>query len=265
MWKRRKKDDMRPEVSKYNPVPLYRSYGSTKKEYKWREELLTLLEKVIAIVFLGLIFFTLGISVFSWLRFGGILVHVVVTATIALFLFFVYTKTFRKRLSLSKKLKKVCMENHFDLTFERPVLKSLKWSEKGSDITVVTKNHVFYIHLLAVPKYRCHICFDSASEIRIVKPPLNNKFTVIFDFKAKTKKLSLDFSDTRQFEGKKTHKIILVNPVCGEMYYKISQVSTSQTGNGGEHFGYKIFTASGFVNYLARVDKENAEASKIIH
>ena len=265
MKNKKRKPDERAEVSTYNPVPLYRSYGSTKKEYKWREEFLAFFEKAIAIVFLGLLFFTLGIAVYAWLCFGGILVHTALTVTVALILFFIYTKTLRKRLTLNKKLKKVCKENHFDLSFERPILKSLKWSEKETDITIVTPHNIFYVHLLAVPKYRSHICFDSESEIRIVKPPLNNKFTVIFDFKAKTKKLSLDFSDARQFEGKKTHKVILVNPVCGEMYYKISQVSTSQTGNGGEHFGYQIFTASGFINYLSRVDNKDEKNIKSFH
>lgn len=265
MKDKKRKPDKRAEVSEYNPVPLYRSYGSTKKEYKWKEELLALFEKAIAIVFLGLIFFSLGISIYAWIKFGDFLFKTVIAAIILLFLLLFYTKTLRKRLSLNKKLKKLCYKNNFELRFERSTLKSLRWSENKSDITVVTPHHIFYVHLLAVPKYRCHVCFDSASEIRIVKPPLNNKFTIIFDLKPKTKKLSLDFSDTRQFEGKKTHKVILVNPVCGEMYYKISQVSTSQTGNGGEHFGYQIFTASGFVNYLKRIDEVSREESKISH
>lgn len=265
MKKQKKNPNERAEVSEYNPIPLYRAYGSTKKEYKLWEEFLAFILKAVAIFVMGLFIFAVGIAVFAWLRFGGILVQTAITFTVFLLLFFIYTKTIRKRISLNKKLKTVCLENHFELTRGRSFFESLKWSKNKSDLTIVTNSTVFYVHLLAVPKYRCHICFDSASEIRIIKPPLNNRFTVIFGFKTKTKKLTLDFSDARQFEGKKTRKIILVNPVCGEMYYKVSNISTSQTGNGGEHFGYQIFTASGFVNYLKRIDEVSREESKILH
>ena len=265
MAKKTRQNEERAEVSEYNPVPLYRAYGSTKREHKWWEEFLAFIQKAVAIFVMGLFIFAIAIAVYAWLRFGGILVQTAVAVTAFLIVFFIYTKTIRKRISLNKKLKKVCLENHFELTRGRSFFESLKWSENKTDMIIVTKSAVFYIHLLGVPKYRSHICFDSASEIRIVKPPLNNRFTIIFGFKAKTKKLTLDFSDVRQFEGKITRKIILVNPVCNEMYYKVSEVSTSQTGNGGEHFGYQIFTAGGFVNYLKRIDEDSREASKILH
>ena len=265
MKKQKKNPNERAEVSEYNPVPLYRAYGSTKKEYKLWEEFLAFIQKAFTVIIIGLLAFAFGVAIFAWMRYGGILVQTAVTVAVFLILFFTFTKTLRKRISLNRKLKKVCAENRFDLKFERSTIESLKWSENKSDITIVTPNNIFYIRLLAVPKYRCHICFDSAAELRIVKPPLNNKFTVIFDFKTKTKTLSLDFSDAREFEGKKTRKIIIVNPVCGEMYYKVSQISTAQTGNGGEHFGYQVFTASGFINYLKRIDEVSREESKILH
>ena len=260
-----KKDKQRAEVSKYNPVPLYRSYGSTKKEYDLWERFLVFVQKAFVIILMGLIFVLIATGIISWMLFGGILVQTIVITVTALILILKFTKVMRKRLSLNKKLKKACKENHYELSFDRPFFESLKWSEDNHDMTVVTKNAVFYVHLLAVPKYRCHVCFDSATEIRIVKPPLKNKFTDIFEFKTKTRSLSLDFSGVREFGSKKSIKVILVNPVCNEMYYKSSAVSTVQTGNGGEHFGYKIFTASGFINYLSRFEKEAPEASKSFH
>lgn len=260
-----KKYKQRAEVSKYNPVPLYRSYGSTKKEYDLWERFLVFVQKAFVIILMGLIFVLIATGIISWMLFGGILVQTIVITITALILILKFTKVMRKRLSLNKKLKKACKENHYELSFDRPFFESLKWSEDNHDMTVVTKNAVFYVHLLAVPKYRCHVCFDSATEIRIVKPPLKNKFTDIFEFKTKTRSLSLDFSGVREFGSKKSIKVILVNPVCNEMYYKSSAVSTVQTGNGGEHFGYKIFTASGFINYLSRFEKEAPEASKSFH
>jgi hypothetical protein len=259
--KNRKRNlEERAGMSKYNPVPLYRSYGKTKKEYKWWEDFLVFIQKAFTVFLLGITFFAIGVAAAAWFQFGGLMVQTLIIAVTSLIVFFIYTKTLRKRLSLNKKLKKVCVENHFDLTFERSLFDSLRWSENETDITVITKNHIFYVRLLAVPKYRCRLYFNSATEISVLKPPPNNKFSVIFGFKAKTKTFKLDFSNARDFEGKKTHKIILVNPVCEEMYYKVSQNSSVQTGNGGEHFGYQVFTASGFVNFLSRIERTTDES-----
>ena len=265
MKNKKRNPSERAETSKYNPIPLYRSYGKTKKEYELWERFLALLEKIFTIVFLGLIFYIIAVSVISWMIYGGVLVRTLVTVVTITVLSIYFTKTIRKRHLLYRKLKKACAANHYDLNFERPFFKSLKWSKDQSDITIITSHAIFYIHLLAVPSYRSILYFDSASEMRIVKPPLKNKFSVIFDFKTKVKKISLDFSDARKYDGKITKKIILVNPVCNEMHYKVSEISTSQTGNGGEHFGYQIFTATGFINYLSRFENDLYEKSKISH
>lgn len=262
---KRNKNRYPAEISEHNPVPLHRSYGKTKKEYELWECFLALMQKIVAIVFLGFIFYIIAVGIISWMLFGGILVQTLITLATVSILTIRFTKTLRKRLTLKRKLKKACEKSHYDLSFERPFLKSLKWSSDQSDITITTRHAIFYVHLLPAPTYRCLLYFDSASEIRIVKPPLKNKFSVIFDFKTKVKKLSLDFSDAREYDGKVTKRIILVNPVCNEMHYKVSDVSTSQTGNGGEHFGYQIFTATGFINYLSRFENDIYENSKASH
>ena len=54
--KRTPKKKPRAEVSKYNPMPIYRAYGHTKKEYWLWEEFLAFIQKTVAVCFLLLIF-----------------------------------------------------------------------------------------------------------------------------------------------------------------------------------------------------------------
>lgn len=262
--KNREKKRERAEVSKFNPVPLFRSYGSTRKEYEPFERLLVFMQRAFVVIFLSLVFFVIGLSAVSWFVYGGLFVKTFIITVAAVISLLILSKPARKRFVLNRKLKKLCEKNRFDLDLERGFWESLKWSPNKIDFTVRAGKKIYYVKLLSVTPYRCKLYLDSENKLSIVKPPMKNRFAVIFDFKTKRRELDLDFSAVRDFESLETVKVLLVNPVCEEIYYKASSVSSVLTGNGGKHFGYNVFSATGFMNYVVRM--ADAELSKkVIH
>ena len=255
----RRDKKIRPEVSERNPVPLYRSYGVTRKEYTVIETLKTWLERIAAAFFLFIPATALALGLVALLLYSNALTKVILWTAIICFVFSAVTKKARIRLKLNKNIRKLCRNNRFDLDFERKFFESLKWSDDGCDLTVETKSRIYYVHTLYVTRRRQTLLLESADTIKLITPPPRGRLWVvlgsIFHFKTKTKLLKLDRSGDRSIGGKEAVPVILVLPNCNNISYRLSSASTVPTGNGGEHFGYTVFTAKGFMNFLPRYEE----------
>ena len=253
--------NQKTEVSKFNPVPLHRSYGVKKKEYEAIEILKMWLERIIAVLLLLVPATALAVGLIAVMLYSSPLMKVIFWLVASIFVFLAFTKTTRNRLKFNKKLKRFCKRENFDLRIERDFWKSLKWSDDKCDFTVETPSRLYYVHVLNVKKARQKILFESESKIKLITPPPRNRFSIIFNPKTKVQALSIDFSEAKSFEKKEAAKIILILPGCLNISYRQSNVSIIPTGNGGEHFGYTIFTAKGFMNFLPRYE-ENLRMKK---
>lgn len=251
--KRNKKQ--KAEISKFNPVPRYRAYGVTRKEYAWVEHIKLWLVRIAAIIILGIPSTALAVGSIAVLSYSSLVIKTILWTAIASFAIAALTKKVRIRLKFNKKLKKFCDDTGCELCFERKLSESLKWSPNECDITVITQNRIYYLHTLYISKARQRIVFESAQNIKLITSPPKSRFVALFDIKPKVKNLSLDLSCDKSIGNKEAVSVILVLPGCLNMSYRQSSVSTVPTGNGGEHFGYTIFTAKGFMNFLPRYEE----------
>ena len=135
---------------------------------------------------------------------------------------------------------------------EQNFFQSLVWSSDRQDFRLETEQTTYYVRYLTIHKYRSTLYFESKNLIKLVKHPLNNKFTIIFEFKPKVKYYPLDFQIPSEETEKRIVKALIVNPVCSEMYYKRGEGGYEATGNAGEHFGFTVFTGSGFIDTVKR-------------
>ncbi len=240
------------EVSEYNPVPLYRSYGKTRREYKFIEEIKLFFVRAAGAFVLGVPLMLLAVGVAALMIWGDLLVKVVVLLAVVTFLGVFATRKLRNRASFLKKLKKLCRDRGYGLKIDRGVIRSLIWDGENYDFTLETGKEVYYVNIIGAENSRQKLCLDSEGEFKLMLPPLKNQFTIIFGFKTKVKKYKMDFSSVPSFEGKKAVKVILMTPSFGDVEYRKSEISTAPTGNGGEHFGITLYTAKGFLNKLNR-------------
>ena len=163
-------------------------------------------------------------------------------------------RTVRKRTSFRRRLKKLCRKNGYSLTAEQNFFASLIWSGNREDLILETEKKVYLIRFLTVRKYRSSLYLESGELLRLVKRPLNSRFTDIFDFRPRAKYYPMEFQNAQSPEGseKERVQVLLINPVCEEIKYKLKDGGYETTGNGGEHFGFVVFTASGFLEALKR-------------
>ena len=242
------------EVSKYNPVPLYRSYGVTRKEYAWAERLKKLFIDLAAVLALAGPTIYIVAAVIAIFLFSSILAKVLLWTSVVIVSAVFFTGKWRKRLSFNTKLKRLCKKENFKLCFKRNLRESLAWSPDKYDLTVETPSRLYYVHVLPIEKRRQKILFESEKEIFITTPPLKNRYTAVFDIKPKVKSLALDLHKIESSSSKEVVTIMLVLPSCEDMSYKRSNVTIIPTGNGAEHFGFTVFTAKAFLKLLTRFE-----------
>ena len=243
------------EVSEYNPVSLSRSYGVTKKEYEWFEKLKLWLTRIVAVILLGIPIVALVLGAVAVMLYSSTLMKVVLWTVIILVSLSSVTKKARLRLKFNKKIKKLCKCEGFGLCFERKFRESLRWSFGGCDATIETPSRIYYLHTVFVRSSRQKILFDSEKLIKLITAPPKSRFTTIFEIKPRVKELALDISSDRSIGQKEAVSIILILPGCANMSYRQSSVTTAPTGNGGEHFGYTVFTQKGLMNFLPRHER----------
>ena len=144
---------------------------------------------------------------------------------------------------------------------KRNFVRSFVWSPDKCDFVLETPHCVYFVHLLAVKRYASRLCFTSATEIRYTSCHSNQMMgailRAIFDCKPKVRSYDIDFSEVKDVSNMEIVRSIIANPTCMEMTYS-DFLSEQPTGNGGSHFGYTVFTGTGFINYVIRNEKRFA-------
>jgi hypothetical protein len=250
-------DQMKERQTVASDVPLYRSYGVKKKLRPWRDKLENVVSRVVLIwitcvLALATVFCVVGFCLY----FPELWIKVALGVILGILLLIRLTRIPRKRRKFYGKLKKLCKKNKFRLRRERNFLQSFFWTGNREDFILETGSAIYYTRFLTVRKYRSTVFFEKPDEIRVLSKPLRNKFTVIFDIAPRAKHYPLDFNLGENvgsmWGNKRIVKALLVNPVSEEMRYKDKMGGYETTGSGGVHFGYTVFTASGFLESIQR-------------
>ena len=234
-------------------TPLHRSYGVKRRVHPWREKAASTAAKVFALYVMWIYVMIVGTAfVMFWLYFPELWVKVVLTAAVAFAFLVRLTRTVRRRQRFCRRLRKVCRAHGYSMQREQGFFASLVWSSDRQDFHLETDHVIYYVRYLTVRKYRSSLYIEGEHLLRLLKRPINNKFTVIFERKPTNKYYPLDFQIPSEPTDKRVVKALIVNPVCEEMYYKRREGGYEVTGNRGEHFGFTVFTGSGFVDAVKR-------------
>ena len=166
---------------------------------------------------------------------------------------FFLTKKMRKRIRTERTIKKLCKREGYRFVRNRGITRSFSWNTTDHDFTVVTGKYVYYVHYLTPRRYRSSLTFDSKDGIAYATKPLNNNFTAITGPLTYKRIYKTDFSPlSKNMEKKTSVRVILVNPVCAEMYEASRDGGLVSTGNGLTRFGYTVMTGSGFAEAIQR-------------
>lgn len=246
---------------KNEKVPLYRSYGVWRKSHPVLDKILFYTLRSVVIFVLSVLGLALFATLWSLLLYADTLIATLLLLGVIIILSFVLTRSIRKRLKLLRKLKKLCKTEKYGLRFCRSFPSSFKWDTKNQDFILETDSHIYYVHFLTVNKYTSTLTFSSPEYIEKVVYPLNNKFTLIFEFKPKRSKITTDFDPLPASDTKTPVRAILVNPVCREMFEASKNGGVDVTGNGMKKYGYTVFTGSGFTESVKRNEELTKEKS----
>ena len=259
------KNEAEEEVTSvvYDEIPLYRSYGVTKKYRPRLIKFNNMLAKGMVLYLIVMELLIVAVAGLAFWLYSGELIATVVTLLLGSIFYRINTRIPRLRRKFTKKLKKLCRENGYSLEFKRGFFKSLSWADKGEiDFILKADSYTYYVRYATATKVLSTMSFLSKSELLYTKHPRNNKFTLIFDFKDKKKLMHISFPDYIDENDKHSIKAILINPVPMNIEKKGAFGSGMEpTGTGERLFGYTIFNATGFIETVKR-NSENERISE---
>ena len=240
-------------------VPLYRSYGVTKKVNPAARKIGNFFAKVWTVLFL---FVELGIIIFITFMcafYTDTLIATVFFIILFSIFFFNATKLIRRRAKFIRRLKKACKQNGYELEFKRGFFKSLSWAKgEALDLTVKAGRWTYYVKFATSKRFLAGFTFVSKNQMKYTKIARHNRFTLILDFKDKIYTMPIAFPKDIDENDKYSVKAILINPAVMNVEKKGSDGVVVPTGSGEKLFGYTIYTGSGFIETL----KRNAEDEK---
>lgn len=240
-------------------VPLYRSYGVTKKVNLRRRRIKEAIAKVWTVIFLAIEFGIICFVAFMLAFYTDVLVGTMLFIILFSIFFFNATKLIRRRARFLRRLKKTCKKNGYELEFKRGFFKSLNWA-KDDEVDFIAKagKYTYYVKFATSKRFLSAFTFISKNQMKYTKIARHNRFTIIFDFKNKSCSLPITFSETIDENDKYVVKAILINPAVMNVETKGRDGVIVPTGSGEKLFGYTIYTGSGFIETL----KRNAEDEK---
>jgi hypothetical protein len=244
-----------PMTREDGSVPLHRSYGVKRRLRPWQEKLELGFGKIILFWILGILtFVSSGTVIMFFLYFPEMWIKILLLLVFGFLLFLRLTRVMRKRGKFERRLRRICRKRGFRLSRRQNFFASLIWSGNRDDFVLETTDAKYFVRYLTIRKYRSTAYLESEKLIRLVKRPLKNKFTVIFDIVPRAKYYPLDFKviENPASAEKRVVKAMILSPVCEEVFYKKSDGGYETTGNGGRHFGYTLFTGGGFLDTLVR-------------
>lgn len=234
-------------------TPSFRAYGNKKREHSWLDILTNWLLRAVFLLAIAVPGFLAFVGILATIRYlPDLLTGVVFGLFFAIIIAICLTRTLRKRLKFMRKLKKACKKYGCSIQYEQNFFQSLVWSPDRQDFVIKTKKKTYYVRFLTLRKYRSTLFLEKEDELRLVKYPLRNIVTLVFDIKPKTKKYHLDFKVPTSVYDIPTVKALVVNPVCEEIKVRMPNGGYETTGSNGTHFGFTVFTGSGFLNELER-------------
>ena len=258
------KSKRRPQVSEHNPVPLYRSYGVTKKETVFsriNEILATAMEWLLYIFYF--IFITIGTMFMIYA--GGAVGIVFSVAFVILYTYFVLARKIRKRAKFFSKLKKQCRNLGYTVEVRRSFLKGLGFNKEGIDFVVHTSTKKWVVRFMTPKKKSCYITFLDKERIEIKKLKRKIKLKLgifgtgqIEKGKAKLRVVPYSFAECPCFDDVEVQKVLLVNPVPLEMFKVDKGGARIPIGTGERLYDYVMYSGTGFLNTLEREYNEKS-------
>lgn len=242
-------------------IPLYRSYGVTKKVNPTFRAIRDFLFKILIGLLFAVELFLMSIGIYMMAKYTGVLIATLLAIVVTAILLVNITKLPRRRLSFLRKLKKICKENGYELEQRRKLFRSLKWTVgKEVDFKLKAGGWTYYVKYATSKRFLASFTFLSKNEMKYTKIARESRIATIFDFKDRSITVPIAFPDEIDDNDKYSVKAILINPAVMDVNRKGSDGSTIPTGSGEKLFGYTIFTATGFIETLKRnSESENNE------
>ena len=231
-------------------VPLYRSYGTTKKVNPWLIFANITLTKLLGLVFFAFQFFIMGLSVFFIFMYGGTLFPTIISVSAIWIILSLETRAFRRRAKFVRRFKRFCKRNGFELVFMQTLLDSLYWNnDEKLDFVLRANGVTYYVKFATAKSALTTMTFLSKSEMRYTKHRRRSAFATIMGLKDKTKTMHIEFPE---HSDKHERNIILVNPQPRDILVKTPDGVIVPTGSGENIHGYTIYSGPGFIDALKR-------------
>ena len=234
-------------------VPMYRSYGVTKKVNPTAIKIRDTLAKALTILVLVIEFSIILLVTFMLAFYTDVLVATVLFVILFSIFFFNATKLIRRRAKFLRKLKKLCKQNKYRLQIKRGFFKSLSWA-KDDDVDFIVKagKWTYYVKFATSKRFLSSFTFVSKDQMKYTKIARHNRFTIILDFKDKSCMMPIAFPKGIEENDKYAVKAILINPAVMNIEKKGSDGVVIPTGSGEKLFGYTIYTGTGFIETIKR-------------
>jgi hypothetical protein len=244
----------RVQKSEINPVPLYRSYGVTKKE-GFFAKLNNVIAAVLAAILFALLFVTWGLGIYILISMLGTIGIAFAIGSVAAFVYIKFCRKIRKRVKFLRRLKKHCKRMGYTLKFHRGFFAALKLNGQGIDFTVDTGKKLWTVRFFTPKKHLSHIIFEDKNHVGIKTNITKSHFKFVLGFNnPKYSQFEYRYDDRIELKDRKSARALIINPVPHEVFKKDSDGAVIPIGTGERLFGYIMFTGSGFLEYLARDD-----------
>ncbi len=238
--------------SRFNDnLPLFRYYGKTRREHIVLEWITMIIQKAVILLEIFIIFIIPpALTITAFYMYSKLyLIYLLTAISLSLFVIFQLMKKPLRYSIFYRKLKNLCKKSKHRLTKERETVLPVS-------LTLETHKTVYFIHTVHIPSSRYKVCFDTSTQLRVIRPPSHNIFLTALDIRkrAKEKILKFVFSPVGSYSKKFVAKAIVILPSCDKMYSKAPNGSMLPTVTGCEHFGYSVFTARQFINFIKRME-----------
>lgn len=249
------------DVSDDSGFESYRCYGVTRRKHRIVESAGFLILSAIALWIFGICVLAILNFLMGVLRYGSLLARVFVIGTGAVLILLAETKPLRKRLRFLRRLRRQCKREGLTVKKNKPARLAFLWTGEQPDLLVESETECYALHILTVKKYRSALFLEKKNLMKLVSYPMNNIFTAIFGFRPKVRYYPLFpvEGEERAENGRPLRRIVLLNPTCREMFEKNSDGVTVPTGSCARFCGYTVYTGSGFLNELTRIENKAKE------
>lgn len=236
-------------------VPLYRSYGVTRKRISFGS-FLVLITHVLGWFLTVLLMLTLisllGMALVAMALYGGALLRTLLALAAAAVLLFHPVRFLIKRLSFMRKLEKLCERRGFRLhklhSFRKTVLSP---NRPGVDLVIEADTRRYMIRILHFYRYQSKLTFAEAGKMVITTHLISSRFHVVLGIRPKVRQKTYAFPRFSQTDNKKAINVFLLNPVPKTLEAKDRDGVIAVTGTGAILLdGTVIYSGSGLLSAL---------------